>query len=275
MAASNADMQLIIAGAGGRMGRALIHAIAATKGVTLAGAVEAADSAVIGRDVGEFAGLGPNGIEVTSDVAPLLKSADGLIEFTIPAATLALTELAAKAGLVHVVGTTGHSAEEEKVIASAAERAVIVKSGNMSLGVNLIAALVKRVAQTLDDGYDIEIVEMHHNKKVDAPSGTALMLGRAAAAGRGIDLKERSVRGRDGMTGARRRGDIGFASLRGGTVVGEHAVIFAGPAERVELVHRAEDRMIFARGALYAALWARGQKPGLYSMADVLGLKDI
>jgi 4-hydroxy-tetrahydrodipicolinate reductase len=275
MAAANSEMQLVIAGADGRMGRTLIHAIAATKGVTLAGAVEAADSAVIGRDAGELAGLGQNGIKVVSDVAPLLKEADGLIEFTIPAATLVLAELTAAAGIVHIIGTTGHSAEEEAVIAKAASRAPIVKSGNMSLGVNLLAALVKRVAQTLGEDYDVEILEMHHNKKIDAPSGTALMLGRAAAKGRGIDLDQHAVRGRDGITGARSPGDIGFASLRGGTVVGEHSVIFAGLAERVELTHRAEDRMIFARGALHAALWARGKKPGLYSMADVLGLKDM
>jgi 4-hydroxy-tetrahydrodipicolinate reductase len=275
MAAANSDMRVVIAGAGGRMGRTLIHAIAATKGVSLAGAVDAPGSAVIGRDAGELAGLGLNGVKVTSDVAPLLKQADGLIEFTIPAATLAFAELTAAAGKVHIIGTTGHSAEEEAVIAKAASRATIVKSGNMSLGVNLLAALTKRVAKTLGEDYDIEILEMHHNKKIDAPSGTALMLGRAAAEGRGVDLAKHSARGRDGITGARRSGDIGFASLRGGTVVGEHAVIFAGPAERVELTHRAEDRMIFARGALHAALWARGQKPGLYSMADVLRLKDI
>ena len=269
------DMRLVIAGAGGRMGRTMIHAIAASKGVTLAGAAEAADSAVIGRDAGELAGLGPNGIKIVSDVAPLLKAADGLIEFTIPAATLALAELTAAAGTVHVIGTTGHSSEEEAVIAKAASRARIVKSGNMSLGVNLLAGLVKRVAQTLGQDYDIEIVEMHHNKKIDAPSGTALMFGRAAAAGRGVDLAQRAVRGRDGVTGARRSGDIGFAALRGGTVVGDHTVIFAGPAERIELTHRAEDRMIFARGALHAALWGRGKTPGLYSMADVLGLRDI
>ena len=257
------------------MGRTLIHALAASKGVALAGAVEAADSAAIGRDTGELAGLGPNGIKVTSDAAPLLRSADGLIEFTIPAATLVLAELAAAAGIVHVIGTTGHSAEDEALIAKAASRAVVVKSGNMSLGVNLLAGLVKRVAQTLGQDYDIEIVEMHHNKKIDAPSGTALMFGRAAAAGRGVDLAQRAVRGRDGVTGARRSGDIGFAALRGGTVVGDHTVIFAGPAERIELTHRAEDRMIFARGALHAALWGRGKKPGLYSMADVLGLRDI
>jgi 4-hydroxy-tetrahydrodipicolinate reductase len=275
MAAENSDMRLVIAGAGGRMGRTLIHAIAATKGVSLAGAVEAAGSAVIGRDAGELAGLGANGVKVSSDVAPLLKDADGLIEFTIPAASLALAELSAAAGVAHIMGTTGHSAEEEAVIAKAARRAPIVKSGNMSLGVNLLAALVKRVAQTLGEEYDIEIVEMHHNKKIDAPSGTALMFGRAAAAGRGVNLAQRSVRGRDGMTGARAAGDIGFASLRGGTVVGDHSVIFAGPAERIELTHRAEDRMIFARGALHAALWARGKKPGLYSMADVLGLREF
>jgi 4-hydroxy-tetrahydrodipicolinate reductase len=269
-----ADMRVVIAGAGGRMGRTLIHAMAASKGLSLVGAVEAAGSAVIGRDAGELAGLGRNGVKVTSDVAPLLKEADGLIEFTIPAATLAFAELTAAAGLVHVIGTTGHSAAEEAVIAKAASRAKIVKSGNMSLGVNLLAALVKRVAKTLDDAYDIEILEMHHNKKIDAPSGTALMLGRAAAAGRGIDLARHAVRGRDGITGARCPGDIGFAALRGGTVVGDHSVIFAGPAERVELTHRAEDRMIFARGALHAALWASRQKPGLYAMADVLGLGD-
>jgi 4-hydroxy-tetrahydrodipicolinate reductase len=275
MAAANSDMRVVVAGAGGRMGRTLIHAIAATKGIALAGAVDAPDSAVIGRDAGELAGLGLNGVKVVSDAAPLLKQADGLIEFTLPAATLAFAELTAAAGIVHVIGTTGHSAEEEAVIGQAAKRATIVKSGNMSLGVNLLAALTERVARTLGEDYDIEILEMHHNKKIDAPSGTALMLGRAAAEGRDVDLKARSVRGRDGVTGARRPGDIGFASLRGGTVVGEHSVIFAGPAERVELTHRAEDRMIFARGALHAALWARGKTPGLYSMADVLGLKDI
>jgi 4-hydroxy-tetrahydrodipicolinate reductase len=269
------NMRLVIAGAGGRMGRTLIQAIAATKGVTLAGAVEPLGSAVIGRDAGELAGLGPNGIKVTSDVAPLLRDADGLIEFTIPAASVALAELAASAGVVHVMGTTGHSAQEEAIVAKAASRAPIVKSGNMSLGVNLLAALVKRVAQTLGEDFDIEILEMHHNKKIDAPSGTALMFGRAAAEGRAINLAERAARGRDGMTGARRAGDIGFASLRGGTVVGDHSVIFAGPAERIELTHRAEDRMIFARGALRAALWARGKAPGLYSMADVLGVKDF
>jgi len=269
------DMCLIVAGAGGRMGRTLIKAIADTDGVVLAGAVEAAGSAVIGRDTGELAGLGANAIKVAVDPEPLLANADGLLDFTIPAATVAFAEIVARKGLVHVIGTTGFSPENEKLIATAAQRATIVKSGNMSLGVNVLAALVKRVAKTLDEDFDIEILEMHHNKKIDAPSGTALLLGRAAAAGRGVDLNQRSVRVRDGHTGARCAGDIGFAALRGGTVVGDHTVIFAGPAERVELVHKAEDRMIFARGALKAAMWAKGKKPGLYSMADVLGLADF
>jgi 4-hydroxy-tetrahydrodipicolinate reductase len=269
------DMRLIVAGAGGRMGRTLIHAVTAIDGAVVAGAVEAPGSAVIGRDAGELAGLGKNGITVTADVQPLLEEADGLLDFTVPAATLAFAELTARTGRVHVVGTTGLTGENEKLIAEAAKRAVIVKSGNMSMGVNLLAALVKRVAKTLDEEFDVEILEMHHNKKVDAPSGTALMLGRAAAEGRGVDLDQHAVRVRDGHTGARSPGDIGFAALRGGTVVGDHTVIFAGPAERIELVHRAEDRMIFARGAVRAALWARGRPPGLYSMADVLGLRDI
>ena len=270
-----ADMRLIVVGAGGRMGRTLVKAVAETAGLRVAGAVEAAGSPLIGQDAGVLAGLAPLGIALTDDLKPLLGAADAIVDFTIPAASLFHAELAAQNKLVHVIGTTGFAPAEEASIAQAAKHAVIVKSGNMSLGVNLLAALVKRVAMTLDPEFDIEIVEMHHNKKIDALSGTALLLGRAAAAGRQVDLDQRSVRGRDGVTGARRPGDIGFAALRGGTVVGEHTVIFSGPAERVELAHKAEDRMIFARGALKAAQWARGRKPGLYSMADVLGLSDL
>jgi len=269
------DMRLVVAGAGGRMGRTVIKAIAETDGVALAGAFEGPGSAVIGRDAGELAGVGRNSITVSGDVAALLADADGLVDFTTPAATVALTEQSAAHGLIHIIGTTGFTAAHEKAIAAAAVRARIVKSGNMSLGVNLLAALAKQVAKTLDDEFDIEIFEMHHNKKVDAPSGTALLLGAAAAAGRNVDPAARSVRVRDGHTGARKAGDIGFASLRGGTVVGDHSVIFAGPYERIELVHKAEDRMIFARGAVKAALWARDRKPGLYSMADVLGLSEV
>lgn len=268
------DMRLVTVGAGGRMGRALVRAIDETAGVALAGAVEDVRSHLIGQDSGTLAGLAPNGVALTTDLEPLLATADGVLDFTVPAATVKFAGLAAEAGKVHVIGTTGLEAEHDAKIRSAARTAVIVKSGNMSLGVNLLAALVKRVAHTLQD-FDIEILEMHHNKKVDAPSGTALLLGRAAAEGRNVDLDAHSVRSRDGHTGARRSGDIGFAALRGGSVVGDHSVIFAGPAERLELVHRAEDRMIFARGALRAALWAKDQKPGLYSMADVLGLKDF
>ena len=268
-----ADMRLIVAGAGGRMGRTIIKAIAEAKGLTLAGAIDAAGSAVIGRDSGELAGLGKNGIAVGTDPAPLLASADGLIDFTIPAATVVFAELTARLGKVHIVGTTGLSKADLGKIEAAGNKAIIVQSGNMSLGVNLLAALTRLAAQKLDKSFDIEILEMHHNQKVDAPSGTALLLGRAAAEGRDVDLDQHSAI--DGHEGKRKPGDIGFASLRGGTVVGEHKVIFAGPAERIELTHIAEDRMLFARGALVAAAWARTQKPGFYSMMDVLGLKEL
>jgi 4-hydroxy-tetrahydrodipicolinate reductase len=269
------DMRLIVAGAGGRMGRTLVRAISESPGLVLAGATEATGSPHVGEDSGVLAGLPANRVPLVSEVKPLVIGADAIIDFTAPAATLAFAGLAAEAGIIHIIGTTGLSADDDARIKQAAQRAIIVKSGNMSLGVNLLAALTRRVAKTLDEEFDIEILEMHHNKKVDAPSGTALLLGRAAAQGRGVDLDQHAVKSRDGHTGAREKGAIGFAALRGGTVVGEHSVMFAGPAERIELVHRAEDRMIFARGALTAARWARGRKPGLYSMADVLGLTDF
>jgi 4-hydroxy-tetrahydrodipicolinate reductase len=264
------DMRLIVAGAAGRMGRALINLIAATDGVVLVGALERPQSEALGQDAGTIAGRGPLGVAISSDPLAAMVTADGILDFTTPRASLELAALAAQARIVHVIGTTGFSAEDESRIAAAAHHAVIVKSGNMSLGVNLLAALVEQAARALGPDYDVEIVEMHHRLKVDAPSGTALLLGEAAARGRGVTLAEKSVRGRDGVTGARENGAIGFASLRGGTVIGEHAVIFAGPGERLELTHKAEDRGIFARGALHAALWGRGKKPGLYTMADVL-----
>jgi 4-hydroxy-tetrahydrodipicolinate reductase len=270
-----ADMRLIVAGAGGRMGRALMRAIDATSGAVVTGALEAPGSELLGKDAGTLAGLPENGIKLSADLWSLSANADGILDFTVPGATIANVAIAAQRGLVHVIGTTGLSASDDAVIKSVTSRAVVVQSGNMSLGVNLLAALVKRVAQSLDDGFDIEILEMHHKAKIDAPSGTAFLLGEAAAKGRGIALDQHSARGRDGTTGARKTGDIGFASLRGGTVTGDHSVIFAGPYERIELSHRAEDRMIFAHGALKAALWAHGKKPGLYSMADVLGLSDF
>ena len=270
-----AEMRLIVTGAGGRMGRTLVKAIADNKALKVVGALEDPGSAMIGRDAGQLAGIGDNGIRISGDAAALIGEADGIIDFTAPQATLGYAAVAAKAGKVHIIGTTGLSASDDATIAEAANSAVIVKSGNMSLGVNLLTALTKRVAKTLDASFDIEVLEMHHNQKVDAPSGTALMLGRAAAEGRNVDLGKTKVASRDGHTGARKPGDIGFATLRGGTVVGEHAVIFAGPAERIELTHIAQDRVLFANGALHAALWARKQKPGLYTMMDVLGLKDF
>jgi 4-hydroxy-tetrahydrodipicolinate reductase len=269
-----ADMRLIVAGAGGRMGRALTRVISETPGAVLAGALEAPGSELLGKDAGMLAGLPANGVKLSADLWSLSSNADGILDFTVPGATIANVAIAAERGLVHVIGTTGLSASDDAVIKSVTQRAIVVKSGNMSLGVNLLAALVKRVAQSLDESFDIEIVEMHHKAKIDAPSGTALMLGEAAAAGRGIALADRSARGRDGHTGARRPGDIGFASLRGGTAAGDHSVIFAGASERLTLAHHAEDRMIFAHGALKAALWAHGKKPGFYTMADVLGLAD-
>jgi 4-hydroxy-tetrahydrodipicolinate reductase len=269
------DMRLIVAGAGGRMGRALTRVISETPGAMLSGALEAPGSELLGKDAGVLAGLPPNGVLLSADLWSLSAEADGILDFTVPRATIANVAIAAERGLIHIIGTTGLSGSDDAVIQSVTSRAIVVKSGNMSLGVNLLAALVKRVAQSLDQDFDIEILEMHHRAKIDAPSGTALMLGEAAAAGRGIALAQHSARGRDGQTGARKRGDIGFAALRGGSVTGDHSVIFAGAMERIELTHRAEDRTMFAQGAIKAALWARGKKPGLYSMADVLGLSDF
>jgi len=269
------EMRLIVAGAGGRMGRALTRVISETPGAVLVGALEAPGSEHLGQDAGVLAGLPPNDVKLSADLWALSEHADGIVDFTVPAATIANVAIAAQRRLVHIIGTTGLSSSDDAVIQSVTNRATVVKSGNMSLGVNLLAALVKRVAQALDQSFDIEVLEMHHRAKIDAPSGTALMLGQAAAAGRGVTLEQNSARGRDGITGARRRGDIGFASLRGGTVTGEHSVIFAGAMERIELTHRAEDRTMFAQGAIKAALWARDKKPGLYSMADVLGLSDF
>lgn len=265
-------MRIAVIGAAGRMGRELVRAISATPGCSVAGGTERRDSPAIGADLGVLSGLEPLGVKVTSDALELLTRADAVLDFTAPAATVELAGLAANARIVHVIGTTGLSPQDEAAIRAAARHAVIVKAGNMSLGVNLLTAITRKVAEALDADFDIEIVEMHHKMKVDAPSGTALMLGQAAAIGRGVELSSHSVRVRDGHTGARRRGDIGFATLRGGNVVGEHTVIFAGEGERIELTHRATDRGIFARGAVKAALWGRGREPGLYTMADVLGI---
>jgi 4-hydroxy-tetrahydrodipicolinate reductase len=265
-------MRLVVVGAAGRMGQMLVKAIAASEGAVLGAALERAGSPALGRDAGELAGLGPLGVKLTDDPLHALLHADGVIDFSAPAVTVEIAALAAQARIVHVIGTTGLSADDLQKLDAAARHATLIRSGNMSLGVNLLAGLVKKVAATLGADWDIEILEMHHRMKVDAPSGTALLLGEAAAAGREVALSDVSVRERNGHTGARKAGDIGFATLRGGTVVGDHSVIFAGAGERIELVHRAEDRTIFANGAVRAALWGRDKKPGLYSMADVLGL---
>jgi 4-hydroxy-tetrahydrodipicolinate reductase len=267
-----ADMKIAVLGAAGRMGQALTRAVAATPGCVLAAGLETKGSPALGRDVGEIAGLAPLGIAITDDPLPVFASVDGVLDFTVPAATVAFAALAAQARIVQVIGTTGLSEDDLAKLDAAARHATIVKAGNMSLGVNLLAGLTARVAQILDADFDIEIVEMHHRHKRDAPSGTSLMLGEAAARGRGVSLKDKAVRSRDGDIGPRREGDIGFAVLRGGDIVGEHRVIFAGEGERIELAHIATDRGIFARGAVKAALWGRGKGPGLYSMADVLGL---
>jgi 4-hydroxy-tetrahydrodipicolinate reductase len=269
------DMRLVVVGAAGRMGRMLVKAILETDGCKLVGALEREGSISLGGDAGLLAGVGKLNVLIGDDPHAVLGEADGVLDFTAPAATVSLAELAADAGLVHVVGTTGLSDEDFGKLRAAAQKARVIQSGNMSLGVNLLAGLVRKVARTLGEDFDIEILEMHHRMKVDAPSGTALLLGEAAAEGRGIPLNERAVRSRDGHTGARRSGDIGFATLRGGSVVGEHMVVFAGQGERIEIAHRAEDRSIFARGAVRAALWGRDRKPGYYTMADVLGLRAL
>jgi 4-hydroxy-tetrahydrodipicolinate reductase len=255
---------VVIAGAGGRMGRTLLDAVAQSDDFALVGALESHKHPDLGSDVAP-------GVKLTDDPLPVIANAQALIDFSKPEVSIELAALAAQARIVHVIGTTGIDAAGEEKIRAAARHAVIVKSGNMSLGVNLLAALVKQAAKALPD-FDVEIVEMHHRMKVDAPSGTALLLGKAAADGRDVSLDKKSVRSRDGHTGARETGAIGFAALRGGTVVGEHRVILAGAHERVELSHVAEDRSIFANGALAAARWGQGKKPGLYSMADVLGI---
>ena len=267
-----ADLRLIVSGAAGRMGRMVVRTIHESDGFKLTGALEREDSPWLGQDPALLAGCPAKGLQIVADPLPLLLDADAIIDFSSPAASVALAGLAAQARIADVIGTTGLSDDDLDKIDAAARHAPIVRSGNMSIGVNLLAALTRRAASALGEDFDIEIVEMHHRMKVDAPSGTALLLGEAAAEGRGVSLKDHSARGRDGLTGARRMGDIGFASLRGGTVVGDHSVIFAGEGERVTLSHHAEDRALFARGALKAVTWAKDRKPGLYSMADVLGL---
>jgi 4-hydroxy-tetrahydrodipicolinate reductase len=263
---------IVVTGASGRMGRMLIETIVSSDKVRLVGAIERKGHDWIGQDVGVSMGRGALDVPVEHDPLDAFARAQAVIDFTAPEATLEFAALAAQARAVHVIGTTGMTPEQVAKLEPAARHAVIIRAGNMSLGVNLLTQLTRKVAAALDDDYDIEIIEAHHNQKVDAPSGTALMLGQAAADGRGVELGDVSDRARDGMTGARKRGDIGFAVVRGGDIVGEHDVMFAALGERIILRHVASDRSVFARGALKAAIWGQDKGPGQYDMLDVLGL---
>ena len=266
------DMKIGIVGASGRMGGAVIRQVTETSGCVVAGASERLDSDAIGCDAGAISGCGVLGIEIVSDAETLFKEVDAVIEFSVPNATVEHSSWAAETGCIHIVGTTGLTEEDENSLKKASKRTTIVYAPNMSMGVNILFALTRQVSSILDEDFDIEVVEMHHRGKVDAPSGTALGLGRAAAAGRGTKLERSGVLSREGITGARERGAIGFATLRGGDVAGDHKVIFAADGERIELSHKAGSRQIFARGAVQAALWARSKNKGLYSMLDVLNI---
>jgi len=254
------------------MGQMLARTIRDTPGVVLSAGSERPGSPAIGQDLGEIAGIGRLGVSVTDKPAKLFDGVDAVMEFTVPVATVAHLALAAEHRVMHIVGTTGLEPDHLRAIDEAAKRTVVVQAANFSVGVTLLAALTRQVAKILDPDFDVEVLEMHHRHKIDAPSGTALALGHAAALGRGVEHDQVAARGRDGMTGARHRGDIGYAVLRGGNVAGDHSVIFAADNERIELTHRAGDRAIFARGAVRAALWARDKPPGRYDMVDVLGL---
>ena len=273
MANAKAVVKIGIVGAAGRMGQAVIRQVAETEGCTLTAACEVSGSAAVGADAGERAGISPSGVIIGDDTPAVFGQSEAVIEFSTPAASIEHATIAAESGTVHVIGTTGLDFDQSAALSRAGQSTPIVWAPNMSLAANILFALSEQVARLLDEDFDIEIVEMHHRHKVDAPSGTALALGRAAAAGRGVALDQVAVRGRDGVTGPRRRGDIGFAVLRGGDVVGDHTVSFAADGERLELSHKAAGRQIFARGAVRAALWAKDQPSGLYSMANVLGLE--
>jgi 4-hydroxy-tetrahydrodipicolinate reductase len=258
-------MKLAIAGAAGRMGQTLIQQIARSEGCTLAAAFEGLGNKSLGTDVG-------SGVKIVSDAAAAIGAANALIDFTVPAATVAHARIAADKGVSMVIGTTGLNPEQTAAVHAAAKKVPILWAANMSMGINILLALVEKTASMLDPTYDIEVLEMHHRHKIDAPSGTALALGRAAAAGRKVKLEEVWRRSRDGHTGARPAGEIGFATLRGGEEVGVHTVMFAAAGERLELSHRAFSRETYASGAIRSALWLNGKNAGLYGMKDVLGL---
>ena len=270
-------MKIAVAGAAGRMGQMLVREIARTEGCTLAGALEGAGNNAIGREAGEVAGVGNShrslkGVKIVADAGAAIGAADAVIDFTVPAATVAHAKIAAEKGVSMVIGTTGLDPQQTAAIHAAAQKIPILWAANMSVGINILLALVEKTAAMLDPAYDIEVMEMHHRHKIDAPSGTALALGRAAAAGRQVKLEEVWRKSRDGHTGARPSGEIGFATLRGGEEVGVHTVMFAAAGERLELSHRAFSRETYASGAVRSALWLQGKSPGLYGMKDVLGL---
>jgi 4-hydroxy-tetrahydrodipicolinate reductase len=265
-------MKIGVVGAGGRMGRMNIETILNNKLATLAGALEIKGSSLVGSDAGVLVNNIKTGVTITDDIENFLNSVDGIIDFSAPNSTIEIGKITAGKGLVHIIGTTGLSLAQEETLTFYAKNSRIVYAPNFSIGVNLAFSLVEKAAKALDDNYDIEIVEMHHNKKVDAPSGTALGLGKAAAKGRGVKLDSVWCKSRDGHVGARKKGEIGFATLRGGDVIGDHTVMFAADGERVEITHKASSRDVFSKGAVKACLWANSQKAGLYSMADVLGI---
>ena len=264
-------MRLVIVGASGRMGLAIARVAVETAQLQIVGAVDRAEATGYGRDIGELAGVAAQGVKIGSDLSAALAHADVMIDFSAPSATAGNLAAAAAAGVAVLVGTTGLDAQTQAAAAAASQRVPVIVAANTSLGVTLLIELVRAAAHALPDDFDIEIVEGHHRHKKDAPSGTALALGRAAAAGRGVEFDRVAVPARTG--GERQRGEIGFAVVRGGDIVGDHQVTFAGEGERVTLGHQATDRAIFARGAVRAALWLAGRAPGRYEMKDVMSLK--
>ena len=265
-------LRIGVVGASGRMGRMVINNILHLSGCELSGASEVSGSKYVGTDVGFLVGAENNGVIITDDTEKMFTGLDVVIDFTIPDATQKHAEIASNTGCALIVGTTGMEQAHRDSLLSASNNVPIVMAPNMAAGVNLLFAITQQVAKVLDEDFDIEIVEMHHKHKIDSPSGTALGLGEAAAKGRGIDFNSSKVLSREGIIGERQAGNIGFATMRGGDVVGDHTVVFAGAGERIEISHKATDRAIFARGALRAAFWAVTQPAGLYSMNDVLGL---
>ena len=265
-------LKVVVTGASGRMGQTLVNLITKSDKMELVGALERPNHEWVGQDIGLAMGGSKLGVVLSEDPIEVIANAEAVIDFTTPSATIEFSKLAAQARAIHIIGTTGLSEKDLEKIKAASFHSVVVRAGNMSLGVNLLVALTRKVAAALDEEFDVEIIEQHHKHKVDSPSGTALMLGEAAADGRGVSLTETAVRGRDGITGARKKGSIGFASIRGGDIVGKHDVLFASNGEQLILSHNATDRNIFARGALKAVIWGRDKQPGQYDMMDVLGL---